>query len=228
MPRIKLFLLSMLAILALGAVVSAVASAETDTCEEKEAPTALCFEEGGKLVPFASGTVVNFTSEGEKGVESLLEVSGLVHIECTTINNTGSFTQGTLLVNLLTGSVVITFENCEALEPNHACKVTVEKTEALFDFPGPDDEKVTFTPDKAGGVFAIVTLSGAECLIAGKDEVTGEVTCTLTKALEDLVTHDILCTHENKGLIFAKKAATLELEDLITLVSKVPWSVDLV
>src|SRR5581483_5675849 len=114
------------------------------------------------------------------GVESLLEVPGLWHIECKKIIDAGFFMQGTLLVTLLTGSVTIEFKECEALEPNHACKVTFGRMEAQIVFPGPDDEKINFKPEEANkGIFTTLTLTGGECLIAGKYEIAGEVTCTL-------------------------------------------------
>ncbi len=194
-------------------------------CDEESGVATICGPVANVLEPFTVGTI-KFTSVTEE--EIALEVPGLgLRILCKKAPGSGSFVQGELLVVALTGKIKQTFEGCAAQPPNNGCTVENFSIEAKISFPSVEPVPAAVNLKPAGEVFGKITLSGAGCLIAGKSDIAGEITCHAPTSLSDTRAHLVECTHTDKGLTFAKKPATMEIKSQITLENGPEWSIDL-
>jgi hypothetical protein len=249
MSRIRLLVLSMFAVFAVGALAASTASATfTNTgvaCGTEGIPT-VCIEAKGETGLLEASGSEEFTSRLVAGSESLLEVPGFIveekektplHIVCKTVKNTGTIEQPEPLVKSpLIKKLSIEFKECSVLTlPNCLVRepIKVAGAEGKFDNVDPVGA-VLFTSEKEP--FTIIeflskgkgeTEKCPATLTSLKAEVTGAVLCTILEAETDLTTHTLECKHEatNKEdeLFFAKKPATFEIKEEFKLLTELPF-----
>jgi hypothetical protein len=148
MQRFKLLSTLLVAVLALGVVVTASASAEDP----------LILPEPTKE------KALTFTSEGPAA--ELLSAAGV--IKCTKVKNAGEFT------GVREGKVTVTFEGCKSLEAN--CK-TIEAAEGTLVWKNLEIHLVTFKEGVMLNLGAVITLPANIAFTCGKlkAEVKGNV-----------------------------------------------------
>jgi len=244
MSRIKLLLLSMLAVLVVGAVTSVSASAATtNLCPQTSGNTlpAICIQNAASELIAETG-FFPFVSNKEPNTTSLLNVPGLgLDVICTVANNTGTFAQTVLATVALVVGLVIRFSTChleEIEEANKKCKVEEPiKTVGLDGTVGNEDANtldVTFKPE-IGTTFVELNFenNGAEtcpALIFGKHPVKGEQLCLLLLAEQDLAVHLLEC-QPGTGLTVSGQPAEFDIIEEVSLGGAntyLPWSVQLV
>jgi hypothetical protein len=250
MSRIRLLVLSMFAVFAVGALAASTASATfTNTkvaCGTEGIPT-VCIEAKGETGLLEASGSEEFTSKLAAETESsLLEVPGFIveekaktplHIVCKKVKNTGVIEQPEPLIKSpLIRKLVIEFTECEVLTlPNCLLvePIKVNGAEGKFDNVDPvgavlfESELSPFTTIEFKSKGKGETEKCPATLTSLKAEVTGAVLCTILAAETDLVTHTLECKHEatNKEdeLFFAKKAATFEIKEEFKLTSELPF-----
>jgi hypothetical protein len=228
MSRAKLVLISILALLSIGATMSASASA-ADKCPETPGKQTLCVKGAPK-----EGTTA-FTSK-LVGV-TLLEVPSLeLHIECSEATNTGNFVQGKVLeVALVISNLVIDFHGCIILGTlGEKCEVKegLIVTNAIKGaFPDVTPvTTVTLSPE-TGTTFAVVKIvnkGAATCpaTIKGEKSVKGTQESKLITPETEAKEHEIQ-NLEPAGLTFAEAEAKLKLSETIKLTSGEEFSIKL-
>jgi hypothetical protein len=198
MSRIRLIMLSMLAVFAFAAVASASASAATcEAGDEAKDEYTVC--SGAKEFP---GTLTN-SVKTTKAVLSSTVLGVEVKIECTegAIENKENGKDNTSVGK-------ISFTKCKVLKPAKGCAVAepivAEFTDALS--PPPAAPKDTFTGAGEGGAFAAIEFrnNGSEtCVLGDKSrfEVTGSQLCTFDTAIAtEQKTHEVKCATSGSKL----------------------------
>jgi hypothetical protein len=224
MSKVKLFVLSVLALFAISAAASASASA--DACEVAGIPS-LCIEKTTGVLTAESGTFP-FTSVKEAGTISLLVVPELeLEIECEIAANTGEFEQTTVLTTpVLAMKVVIEFTKCKVLGPLAAkCKVTEPILTNPIDGVVLDVDTelghIIFTPEGTPTppftAVKLTNIAGCPVTVQGSHNVTGEQLCLLLEPGVDKVDGLLECTAEGSGLLFGEQTATFSLIEEVLL-----------
>lgn len=222
--RIRIMLLSLLAVFAISAVAAASASAhEFLVCQEtgtEKYTEHLCStkNETGKWSFAAIAAGKSFEVEGTSGVSKLEGTIGgqKVIIECST-----DVTKVTLEPAGATKGT-ITFSGCKIFSVTKGKKTLLkcvvnsvgeaaEKIKLTFldvlvtgKGGGPEDE---FKPAVAEKPFVEIETSGAECALVAKTAVTGTTICQLPEAEVGLVEHEIECSPSGSSLKLGATAA---------------------
>ncbi len=202
MSKIKLVLLSALAVFAVAGVASATASAHEFKIEKK-------------------GIVADESISGSSKT-SVLEskISGKAFkLKCTSDTFTGTIKAG----GKDTGTV--TFKGCTVDEPAEGCLVEGGEIKAKVNselIGAAKPVKELFTPE-VGETFATFTLT--TCALKGKYEVKGSQECDLPEGETEKVEHSIDCKKAGSKLKLGKEAASYEsLEEKVVTKSKLNWS----
>jgi hypothetical protein len=170
-----LFLLSVLAVCAVGVVASASASAALCKAEGGGSKFALCFNEPLELVEGKFGLHI---TNAKPATEFILKGSG-VEIKCPEIllQLGATLTAGTgVSLGIRFAGIILHFVKCQLPVPEN-CKIKEELviTTTLDGVPPKpaEDKKILFLPEK-GTNFSTITVeeNGGTCLIAGKQNVT--------------------------------------------------------
>jgi hypothetical protein len=218
MSRIRLMLLGILAMLAVGAVTSSTASAaELEVCGSGTV-VALCFPEEGVLHEAPKG-LYPFDAKIDAGTEGLLEIAPInLHIVCTAENATGEFNQpAELTADVKAEKAVIDYHGCTVLAPLEcevglATELGLLKTESLTAEPNlTEPDEWTFSPP-SGKPFIALRLSGANCTQSGTFNVTGTQVAKWDN-LNDALTHLLTAGPTSKHLP-AGKAVTEFLNEV--------------
>lgn len=206
--RIRLILLSMFAVLAVGAVASSSASA---ACLDGGTNSVWCdhnFKE-----------ITNLLVLGTSGLSLLVGRAGggQVKIHCADDTFHG------FLEKLGTGKGTITYLTCSVVEPAGCgvnqpieAKVTTSLTSGVM------PPTATFTGAGANELFATITIT--TCSIAKAYEVTGLQTVELPDAEGFLVNHELVAKKTGSKLKFGTEAATYSGTALVHLDSLLPWA----
>lgn len=224
LSRLRVILLSLLAVFAITAVASSSASAhEFLVCQEagtEKYTEHLCSakSETGKWSFAAIAAGKSFEVEGTSGVSKLEGTIGgqKVIIECST-----DVTKVTLEPAGATKGT-ITFSGCKIFSVTKGKKTLLkcvvnsvaeaaEKIKLTFldvlvtgKGGGPEDE---FKPAVAEKPFVEIETSGAECALVAKTAVTGTTICQLPEAEVGLVEHEIACSPSGSSLKLGATAA---------------------
>jgi hypothetical protein len=234
--RLKVLLVSLLAVLAISAVASGSASAHGFwICKEggtEKYTEHLCKTkaETGKwsYLPVEGAEVFKF--EGTSGVSKLEStLSGTrVIIECKKDKITGELEAGGKTKN-----TVIVYEECKLftvakyIKTLTTCVVPNITTSKLNDLLvtgkgiGPEDE---FEPAEAGGPFAKVVVEG--CALTSTESVLGKQICQLPEATVGLVEHELECSPSGGALTFGGKPASYYGSALVKLENKWTWGAE--
>lgn len=221
MSRIKLTMVTVLAVMAASTAYTSVAAAvefelTSTACGTGSIVTA-CWSKEATSELFEFKGEESFTATLVKGTETLLQSKfgeSEVHIVCTGATATGTFLQHEPLVAALTADgVVITFTGCALLAPlSEKCKVPTElKTKAISGtFPSPSETK--FKPE-SGEIFIEIDFTGEKCpeTIAGEQPVKGEQTCTNVSIETPAKEHEQTCVESGSKLKLGKNEATFKL-----------------
>src|SRR6266850_2085738 len=216
MRRLKLFALAALALLALGAAsvpsASAVFKLEPKACDGTIA--ALCWEAKEKgaglqeLVGTEEFTVTQESEPTEPLFEALSGGKTLVHFKCKEGTGSGTAIQNEPLVKPPpVEKVIVTFKGCKIVTPATICSIPEEiKTNELT------GELTTTDLTLKAKIFAEVEFKGVECVLKGKQPVTGEAMCLWLEA--EIDQQGKLCefTHEDGGLKLGANPASLLAE----------------
>ena len=233
MSRIKMLLLSCMAVVVVSAMVSSTAFAlfEKTAVECKEPGiSTLCLAEteGGKLFE-AKGTE-NITGVKLTAPSTLAVPSLKLTIECKAASATGIIEQPEPLVKSpLLMKLVISFSEC-VVTGEHAAECKVEeqpiKTKALDgEVLESEPNHVVFTPE-SGKIFTEITIGNktgtCPSTIKGVNPVKGEELCILPNNAENKVVQLLACT-ETKGLEFGTNPAELLANAEFELEDKTPF-----
>jgi hypothetical protein len=208
MSRIRLSLLSLVAVFAISAIASASASA-------------IEFEFAG------SGVLENAVGVGAAGFE--LKAAGLPTINCTVVElETGAIVNGTAK----NSANAIEFKNCTDTSDPTECAVPNIKTKPVKSTlegvaPAATDK---FEP-ASGTEFVAVkinSISPFTCLAAGLDKVTGTATASAPNSENAEPEHTITFDVDNTELKFAAKNAEFDGEATLELADETDrvWSAD--
>jgi hypothetical protein len=217
--QIRILGLSMLAVVAIGAISSASASASTQSfsiCREggtEKYENHLCGKtaETGKWSFAPVEKAEKYTLEGTGGVSKLEGLIGgtKVVVECKKGKITGEIESEGKTKNL-----VIVYEECKLftivkhVRAATACIVSNITTNKLIGTlvegsdHGPEDE---LAPAE-GTTLAKVKV--AECALESMENVTGKQTCSIPEAVAGLVEHELVCSPSGGALEFGKKPAS--------------------
>lgn len=202
--RVKHLLLAILAVFAVSAGVSASASAHEFFVEGKAVTGTERFE---------------FTSTSGT---STLEAESLAIIECKKDTDKGFLeAKGATIVT-------IKYTECKVFGPKKEaeplCKVTepIEVIAAdhltIFEYKLGD----LFEPETSA-IFATIEITGAECLLKGKYEVTGKQQCKLPEAETEKVTHEVVCEPPGSELHLRTAPSKFTSTDTVEVAGK-KWS----
>jgi hypothetical protein len=213
MSRLKFVLLSMFAVLAVGAFASASASAE-DSCTTGT-KSLFCFHTNK---PIHSEEVL-----GTSGVSKLEgKVGGAaLKVECADDKFTG-------LLELLGASKgLIEFLTCSVTEPG-SCTVNqpifAQFTDQLSSGVMPATDLFTGSAG-AGEEFTTLTIAGTGCSVPGKYQVTGLQTVELPKGEESLVNHEVVAKKAGSKLKLGVETASFSSTAIVHLASGLAWLV---
>jgi hypothetical protein len=193
MRTTRTLIISLLAAFAVSAVAAGTASA---------ASPELYFQVGGAKITKAYA--FSDTSGVSKLYSSLEKGATPIVIECASDTSAGLLLTGGLTSN------VATFETCKFVAPTPAaiiekCTVTSVQSWARdsLEYGGGTSEIVdVFEPPPGSTVFAVVTIAGSKCSIAGKYNVTGSVIARIkTERTEAKTGEAIFATVEGKGKV---------------------------
>jgi hypothetical protein len=214
MSRVKVLLVSLLAVFAVSVAVSATASAaHVYLIEQTELLSSEAVEDQG---------------QNGKIETKILNVS--VFIQCQEELSTGSIKpKGE-------STFKIEFKNCYAVENNNGKKVflvncivgepvAAEGTDQLIEH-SVDEFKGELKATK--GLFAELELTGEKCILKGKYKVTGSQVCAIPEAEFEKVLHHLICTPAGSKLVFGTgektEPAQFFAEDQIRLKSLKVWA----
>jgi len=245
MSRVRLLLLSVLAVLLVSGVSSVSASAATtDLCPNAVAPTflALCIEKTSSDLIAETGNFP-FEAESEVPITSLIEIGTdpIIHIECSiTFTKNGEFEQSVLVSTVLLMRMTIEVSVCFLLEIEGIAKECAVaepiETQPLDGVPGADSEllDIVLTPESGTRFFEIgLTNNESETCpptVLGKHPVTGEDLCWLLEAEKDKVRHLLECLESGSSLLAAEEQVNLKIIDEMWLTganSGLPWTIEL-
>jgi hypothetical protein len=231
MRIVKLMMLGMVSMFAVGLMSSSSALA-LENCElQTGTKFVICVEQGGKtlLVP----TAVTFLSKKEPGTSSKLVVPELDTIECQNAENSGTFpapgTTGTSITNL-----VIKFTSCiQSTEPGKCTveePITTKSINGGISLTAGGEIDIVFTPT-TGTEFATVTVlnKGTE-VCSGKAtlKVSGSQLCESNGEELFAITQLLVCLPTGSHLKSAGKANEFELTEEVWLDSGFegnPWAI---
>lgn len=216
MSRFKLMLLSMFAVLAVGAIASASASA-TDVCS------------GGMKFVFCSDTnqpLVGAAVDGVSHLSLLLGTIGGAEAKFDCLKDDFKAT----LEALGASKGLILFLECKQQLPAN-CKLTPAdevSIHALFTAQVEGGHELsTFTGSKgAGEEFAALEVAeGGGCAIPGTYTVTGKQMVDMPKAGESLALHEIVALKRNSALKLGTEKASFSSTALVHLSATptLPW-----
>ncbi len=231
MPKIKLILLSMVAVLAVYAVAVATASAaEEETCGSGPV-VALCFELAGGVLSEAPKGTYPFTAKNDAGTKAEILVAGIkLHINCTVTAATGNFVQPAELTADVSGSnIVLSYTGCTVPEPA-GCTIPggeIKTNAQTLEWPELTSPlKVKFLPP-ASGIFYTLKINGEECVQKGNFNVTGSQEAVWDNG-NDSITH-LLTAGPTTGFTFGGKPFTEYLSEVtIELTSKKSYDFNVV
>ena len=241
MSRFKLVLLSMLAMLALGSVASASASAHRFVNSQCVPYTnaLIAWETKAKCVaqnPAGGDAIKNWELEGIAAAkvegtsgESILEGEVAlvkVFIKC----NKDTFSGELEATGASKGKVEFTecrvvnkkgnqIENCKVKEP-----IEFKFKDQLVSSPVEDEFKPA-----AGAIFVEITMeaeAGGVCAISGTYKVEGTQTCKLPSAGTLQAEHEIVCEPSGSSLKFAGNPATFTSTEKVKLESGGKWAME--
>jgi len=228
MSRIKLSLLSILAVFAVGAVATASASAvefELTKVECKGEVTTFCWEAetGTKEGLLELKGEQTFIATLDPGTETLLlgtlgaEES---HINCTSIEVLEAvLRQPEPLIKPPTALFILHFFGCKLLPPeSETCEVSAELTTKDIEGLFPTQEEVQFAPAEGTEFIGITynSVAGKTCLNEGAQAVKGKQKCLWSKPEEDVKEHLLICLgSESELTLGTKNKAEFLLESLI-------------
>jgi hypothetical protein len=241
MTKVKLLLLSMLAVFAVSAVASATASAEMELCKTKEgADFVLCVEKPAGSGLLLVETSVAFVSRKTPGTASALEIPAIpAKITCEKAANTGQFDTPEEPRGVQILKLTISFTGCtEAEEGSTICTVAEPITTAaingVFTLVG-GTTTVEFAPT-TGTEFSTIRVnskSGHTCTSAASSplKVSGTQTCTAPNIENtDYITHLLQCAGSGSKLKAAGHEAVFTLEEEVELAAPseftgIPWDI---
>lgn len=198
--RIRVLLVSLLAVFAFSAVASASASAHEFLVEGKAvtAPVAFTGTSGATIFTFHIGS--------EKG-----------EFECTGGTMTGFLEEAGKATNH------IEFTKCKVIKPA-SCKIHEPikfetKNLLVGNEPGVEDE---FKPTEAEET--LVTLGFTDCALEKQYKIKGTYTCKLPGVATEAIAHEIACEPSGSKLKFGSEPMTVRSTENIKLVSGKSWS----
>jgi hypothetical protein len=217
--RIRLILMSLLAVFAVGAVASASASATVCEPLDKEGEWTWC----------SAAKEITSPVEGTSGVSKLeSEVGGKkLTIECTadTFKGTLEDPEPSKLDGASSGEIkftgcsVVGVAKCTVHEP-----IEFKFKDQLINKPPtkPEDE---FKPNE-GETFVEIKIEGAECAIKGTLKVKGTQKCNLDTTFEtEQKEHELICTPAGSKLKLGEKEAKFTSTEKVKRVGGGVWSV---
>jgi hypothetical protein len=222
MSRIKLLVLSCIAAIAVGAVVSPSAFAafeETAVECKNEGLPGICLAktEAGPLLE-ARGTEEIAGTKLKAGTTAVLTSSGIgLVIKCKKANATGELEQAEPLVKAgLLMKTVISFSECAVTGAHEAeCKVVEPIKTKPLDGELKSATEVLFTPE-SGRIFTEIEIGNktgtCPATIKGINPVKGEQTCNLPEKTKDERLQALNCTTTGSKLEFGTNAATFAAE----------------
>jgi hypothetical protein len=232
MSRIRLIVLSLATVLAVSALATASASAETFggvQCQQRPDghghwKDSKCTEPGSNF-EYETQEITNATVEGEGATAILKSEIGTtkIYIDCQKTTFTGKLeTQGK-------SSSTIKYEECKLYEEATGkvisnCKVeniTATVLDKLIGTTGAIEDE--FEP-KEGGEFTKITITGTSCVLKGTFPVKGTQRCSLPNAEAHLVEHEINCKESGSNLEFGGKRATYRgIVQVIRAILRLLW-----
>jgi hypothetical protein len=227
MSRLKLTLLTVVAAMALSAIASSSALAETKPCKETGSNRwVFCFD---------SGLEIGTPPQLALGVSHLSLLTGTVGIVEVKIHCPKDDIH--LFLELLGKTKgLILFLQCTVVKPATGCllhpsDIHVKFTDLLVGHPlTPEDE---FTGEGTNETFATLNIeheSGKTCAVEGNFSVTGKQKCGLPEFGTPLVVHDIDCKKSGSNLKLGENAASFSSLALVHLGAPnlgLKWYVDL-
>lgn len=194
MARVKLVLLSLLAVFALGAVASASASAQEWLIEGKGL-------KAGESAPVSGSAAGSLT---------LLLTLSNIHVVLLCDKASGT---GTIVGPSSATANPISFSECKVVEPKCTTSATLKTKEISISLLVLGESRlISFIP-KAGESTEFVTVELGGCAVEGEYKITGSVGCELLHPFESAVLQD--CSFElgkDQKLLFGKAEADLEGE----------------
>jgi hypothetical protein len=214
MSRVKVLLVSLLAVFAVSAAVSATASAaHVYLIEQTELLSSEAVED-----------------QGQNGKIETKILNIPIFIQCQEELSTG------VIKPKGESTFRIEFKNCYAVQNENGKKIFLvnctigepiiaEGPDQLIEH-SVDEFKGELKGEK--GVFAEVSLTGEKCVIKGKFKVTGSQLCAIPEAEFEKVLHHLICTPAGSKLVFGEGAKTepaqFFAEDQIRLKSLKVWA----
>jgi hypothetical protein len=241
MTKVKLLVLSMLAVFAVSLVASATASAEMEACKTKTgAEFVLCVEKPAGSGLLLVETSVGFVSRKVPGTASALEIPELpAKIVCEDATNTGQFDAPVAPRGVQILKLVISFTGCtEEKEGSTICTVaepiTTTAINGVFTLVS-GTTTIAFAPT-TGTEFSTVRVNsttGHTCTAAASSplKVTGTQECTAPEIeTVDRITHVLVCAASGSHLKAAAKTTTFAIEEEVELAEPaefkgIPWDV---
>jgi hypothetical protein len=199
MSRAKFMAAAIVAVLAIGAVGTASASA----AEWKVGGSTFT---GKKTINKATKTIENYT----------LTAAG-VTITCTGLEVAGGFIEEPAT----NGAEHLVFTGCKA---SGVCTVatTLTTNAVKSTATAGSPVKILFEPT-SGTNFITIEFTGAECSLKGKKETTGKVTCTAPGAATSQVEQELACNSTGE-LKLGTNAATFKGKGDLTLEGDPSWA----
>jgi|SRR5271166_461666 len=244
MSRIRLVLLSMLAVLALGAAASASASAQRffgPTCSKEDAgseppvkyDTIACNsktkplpEREFQFKEIASGTKV-------KGTSTVSTLSATISGSTLTIECETDKFKGTLGTKGASSGTTIEYKKCKVTGAfASTCTVpgtlTTNTLKDQLSSSGRIED--TFEPETTGGTFIEIPVTGGSCSIEHTYPIKGKQTCevdsTNAEAETLAATHKLICKTSGSALKLGSNAATYEGNATIELEGGGNWATE--
>ena len=226
MSRIRLIVLSLATVLAVSALATASASAETFggvQCQQRPDghghwKDSKCTEPGSNF-EYETQEITNATVEGEGATAILKSEIGTtkIYIDCQKTKATGTIEKD--------GKTTATIEDeeCKLYEESTGKQVsnctvptiTAKVVGVLEGSKGAVEDKLT---PAEGEKFAQVKIEGATCVLKGTFEVKGSQKCKLPDAETFLEGHELKCEESGSSLKFGTKEATYRGRCIIILI----------
>jgi hypothetical protein len=213
MTKVRLLLVSMLALLTVRAVASASASAAE--CVEKTG--AQCSSVGKMLTAEVKGTGTK-----KAGTTSRLVVAGIGTVTCSKASAAGTLDETETGVILL--KLIVTFSEGCKLEGHATCKVAepittnaISGTLAIAAGVGTQTTK-----PEVGEEFVKVAISGCEQEAIMK--ITGAQKCKIPNIEVEAVTHEVTCAPSESSLKDGAKVVEFEVTGISELESKAAFA----
>jgi hypothetical protein len=233
MGKLRLVLLSALALLGIAAATASSASAAfelTATKCENTGKVSFCYEtkeKGTELKELKGEETVEAKQIGKGLLLTTFNKTSEVHIECTETKLKGGLAiQLEPLVKATTLSAeAIVFGGCKVVTPKN-CTIAATQTTTAIVAEAVNNAVVkegVLVKPATGTVFIEIQFLGEECLVKGKQPIGGSQICLWSPeaaAEEDLAGgHELKCEHSESKLFFAstKEPASLEATVLVTL-----------